>query len=121
MINVNIDEDLALDMLMNRLEHWIKDHDEDSKRIDKKLYEDMYDTYLESGAFDGGNFDPMMIVDNDYINYCEVIEPNDEDYETIDNIYKENGACDISESNCKGNRIESACEYKGETYYLIRY
>lgn len=121
MINVNIDECVALDLLMHRLEHWIKDHSEDSKEIDRELYEKMYDNYLECGAFDGGNFDPMNIVDNDYINYCEVIEPDDEDYEIINNIYEENGSCDISQSNCRGDRIESACAYKGKTYYLIRY
>lgn len=121
MITVKMDEDLALDMLMDRLEFWIKDHSETSKNIDRKLYEQMYQMYLESGCFESTEFDVMSIVDNDYINYCNVVEPGDEDYEKIDKLYKENGIGDISCENVSGNFIESAYEYDGETYYLIRH
>lgn len=122
MITVKMDEDIALDMLMNRLEFWIKNHSETSKNIDRHLYEQMYESYLESGAFESMEFDAMNIVDNDYVNYCHVVEPGDDDYEKIDKLYKENGIGDIScEDVSCGNFIESAYEYDGDMYYLIRY
>lgn len=120
MITVLIDEDKALDMLMDRLEYWIKNYDEDSKNIDRNLFEQMYQRSLEDGVFESVEFNPDYIVDNDYINYCQIIEPEDEEYDKINKIYQETGLCDISESTCWGF-LESAYEYQGKMYYLIRY
>ncbi len=110
---VKINEEMALDMLMERVNYWT---DEETTC---KLYEKMYENYVYGGCFDGGEFDVMVIVDNDYINYCSVISEGDEGYEDIKKLYDENGLTDIScESNNHGwNFIEA--EYNGS--FLVRY
>lgn len=87
---VRIDNDTALNMLMDRVEHWT---DDDTVC---RLYEMMYESYIEGGVFDGGEFDVMVIVDNDYINYCDVVSEGDEAYEDIKKLYDEQGCGDIS-------------------------
>lgn len=123
MIKVQIDEDKALDMLMDRLEYWIKDHDEVSKKIDRELFGQMYEAYLDCGAFESIEFDVMNIVDNDYVNYCQVIEPNenDEQYKKLNKLYDKQGLGDISGEEIDGNFIEAAYKYDGQNYFLIRY
>lgn len=113
MLNVKIDENTALNLLMDRVEFWTDDEDV------KKLYEQMYENYIFGGCFDGIDFDINLIVDNDYINYCKVICKGDAEYTEIDEIYKEQGLGDCScEAEKSGyNFIEA--EYKG--MYLVRY
>ena len=111
---VNIDNGMALDMLLDRLEHWTDDH------TTYRLYEAMYENYIDCGCFDGGDFDVMAIVDNDYVNYCDVISEGDEAYNNIKKLYEEEGCGDIScedELNHGYNFIEA--EYKGN--FLVRY
>ena len=110
---VNIDNDTALEMLLNRLRFWTDDDDVIA------LYEKMYENYIDSGCFDSREFDIMTIVDNDYINYCYVISPGDDCYEDIKAIYDREGITDISceEKNHGYNFIEA--EYNG--YFLVRY
>lgn len=110
---VNIDNGMALDMLLDRLEYWTDDH------TTYRLYESMYENYIDSGVFDGGEFDVMKIVDNDYINWCTVIDEDDEAYEDIKKLYDEEGCTDISceyELNHGYSYIEA--EYDG--CFLVR-
>lgn len=114
MIKVLIDENDALDLLMNRLSHWT---DDDTTHA---LYEAMYESYLDSGVFDCCEFDVMQIVDNDYVNYCDVIAPGDDAYDDIKKLYDLEGCTDIScekDLNNGYNFIES--EYNG--CFLVRY
>ena len=111
---VNIDNDMALEMLIERVKYWTDDDDV------IELYSKMYENYIDSGCFDGGEFDVMVIVDNDYINYCSVISEGDEAYEDIEKLYNENGCGDIScddELNHRYSYIEA--EYNGS--FLVRY
>lgn len=62
MINIKIDEYEALEMLMERLKYWTDDD------VTTRLFEGMYERYLNDGCFDGAEFDVMSIVDNDYVN-----------------------------------------------------
>lgn len=116
MIKVMIDENKALDMLMNRLcEFW---HIEPTGETETtyKLFERMYENYIYNGYFDGCEFDPMVIVDNDYVNYCRVIEEGDDEYEEIKAIFREN---DLGDCSCETNVcgfIEA--EYNGS--FLVR-
>ena len=87
---VNIDNSRAVDMLLERLEHWTDD------LTTYKLYEAMYEHYVDGGCFDGGDFDIMTIVDNDYVNYCDVVSEGDEAYEDIKALYDAEGLTDIS-------------------------
>lgn len=110
---VKIDEGLALDMLMNRVNYWTDDEEV------YHLYEAMYENYVYDGVFDGGEFDVMAIVDNDYVNWCNVISEGDEAYEDIKKLYDEQGCRDIScedELNHGYSFIEA--EYNG--YFLAR-
>ena len=110
---VNIDNSRAVDMLLERLEHWTDD------LVTYRLYESMYENYVDGGVFDGGNFDIMAIVDNDYVNWCTVISEGDEAYEDIKKLYDEQGCTDIScehELNHGYGFIEA--EYDGN--FLVR-
>lgn len=112
MITVQIDESDALDMLMERLEYWTKDKDT------KDLFEQMYSNYLENGLFDGCNFDVRIIVDNDYINYCSVIDDSDSNFEKIMELALA-GERDISCEDLGYSYIEAFDEDKG--LILVRY
>lgn len=87
---VNIDNDMAVEMLLERLEQWTDDI------TTYRLYESMYENYVNGGVFDGGEFNIMNIVDNDYVNYCDVISEGDESYDDIKKLYEEQGLGDIS-------------------------
>ena len=110
---VEIDNDTALDMLMDRLNHWTDDPDV------HRLYESMYENYIDGGCFEGGEFDVMAIVDNDYVNWCTVMSEGEDGYENIKKLYDEQGLGDIScedDLNCGYSYIEA--EYNG--YFLLR-
>ena len=112
---VNIDDDTALNLLLDRLSHWTDD------AITHELYRAMYENYIDGGVFENMEFDVMQIVDNDYINYCDVISPGDDEYTGIKLLYDLQGLGDIScekyEYNISYNFIEA--EYKG--HFLVRY
>lgn len=109
---VNIDNDMALEMLLDRLEYWTDDH------TTYRLYESMYENYIDNGCFEGGEFDVMAIVDNDYVNWCTVISEGDEAYEDIKKLYDEQGCGDISCDNEHGYGYIEA-EYNGS--FLVRW
>ena len=100
-INVRIDEDTALQMLNERVKFWTDDE------VKARLFETMYQYRLESGYFDGGEFDVMCIVDNDYINNCIVLYPDEPDYKKARKVYDEQGLGDCSCEDCVGNYIEA--------------
>jgi len=75
MITIRIEEEVALNMLMDRLSYWTDD------ATTTALYEAMYRSYLDEGMFDGDNFNVMNIVDNDYVNWCTIIEKGDDLYD----------------------------------------
>ena len=110
---VRIDNDTALEMLMDRVRHWTDDEDI------LKLYELMYADYIEGGVYDNGEFDVMQIVDNDYINWCTVLGEGDDAYEGIKELWDNNGAGDIScEDELNGGYSFIEAEYNG--YFLVR-
>lgn len=110
---VKIDNTRALDMLMDRLDHWTDDLDV------YRLYEEMYTNYIDGGCFDGSEFDVMAIVDNDYINWCTVISEGDACYNDIKKLFDENGCGDIScEHDLNNGYSYIEAEYNG--YFLVR-
>lgn len=113
MIKVNLDEEEAINMLVNRLvEYW---HPEQEV---VELFAKMYENYARNGIFENmEEFDPMDIVDNDFINWCQVIEKGDEDFKKVKSIYKKYGCCDVS---CKTvySFIEAASD--DESKFLVR-
>lgn len=113
MLNIKIDENKALEMLVDRVKVW-----KDNKEV-IKLFESMYENYIDNGVFEGVDFDPMVIVDNDVINYCSVVEVGDNYFEKIKKVYDEQGIGDCSCEDCEGNFIEAVND--DETMFLIRW
>lgn len=95
MLTVKIDELDALEMLNDRVAFWTDNETE------KDLFAIYYMDMIDGGAFDGAEFDPMMIVDNDYINLFSVMDdaelvkqfPDDEARE--DRIYARKGGFNL--------------------------
>lgn len=67
MVTVKISEDDLLDMLVARVKHWTDDP------FSIELYKEYYERLIDGGCFEGAELDPMVIVDNDYINYTTII------------------------------------------------
>lgn len=110
---VKIDEAMAVDMLLERLEYWTDDF------TTHKLYEAMYENYVWCGCFDGGEFDIMAIVDNDYVNWCTVISEGDDAYEDIKTLYERDGLGDISCEHDLNNGY-SFIEAEYDDSFLVR-
>lgn len=114
MITVRIDEETALEMLMERVEYWT-----DDVQV-RCLYRQMYESYLDCGCFDGSEFDTMKIVGNDYINYCEIVEEGDDDFEEIKAVYNNQGLGDCSCEGVGYDYIEAVDNYEIPTMFLMR-
>ena len=70
-ITVEIDEDTAIEMLVDRVKYWTDDNDT------IELFEQYYTNMVEGGCFDGGEFNVMSIVDNDYVNNTSITTRED--------------------------------------------
>lgn len=115
LITVKIDSDDVVEQLMNRLDYWTKDY------IAHELYEQMYENYAEDGLFDDIEFDVMKIVDNDWVNNCDIVAKGDEGYDKLLELYNEDGFGDIS-TETDYSYIEAAKEDKnGDLAFLVRW
>ena len=104
-----------VDMLVNRfIEYW-NDGKDDAVA---DLYRKMYENEVANGVFEGGKFNVMEIVDNDYVNYCDIISEGDEGFEEILNLYKE-GNYDIS-GDTNYSYIEAVDNEDSPTMFLVR-
>lgn len=115
MITVRIDEDTALEMLMERVEHWT-----DDTQI-QALYESMYQSYIDCGCFDDNEFNVATIVDNDFVNWCSIVRYGDDDFEKIKAIYDEQGIGDCSCEHDYFSFIEAVDDSENPTAFLMRY
>lgn len=114
MITVNIDENTLLEMLSDRVKAW-----RDGEIAD--LFVKMYENQIDSGCFEGCDFDPMVIVDNDVVNYCSVIEEGDSDFDKLLSLYK-NDDSDVScESFENGSYSFIEAVSDDEKLILVRY
>lgn len=109
---VKIDNDTLLEMLRERVESWT----DDTSTIE--LFVKMYDSYIWGGCFEGA--DIMEIVDNDYINWCSVIEQGDEEFDELLKIYNEQGLGDCSCETNYASYIEAVDDEDEPTAFLIR-
>lgn len=111
MITLKMNEEDVLDMLVNRvIEMWTTDSDI------IELFRRMYEEYVYGGVFESMEFDPMVIVDNDYVNNCNVLSPGEDYYDEIKAIYDEQGLGDCSREIDAYSYIEA--EYNG--LFLVR-
>lgn len=116
-IMVKMNKEDALNALVERVRYWT----DDEKEIG--LFEKMYDDYIWNGCFDGGEFDVMSIVDNDWVNYTAIIRPEDKDFEKVLALYKKDGLGDVSCEDFdyyKINFIESVDDEDNPTMFLVR-
>lgn len=111
---VKIEEEQALEMLVERVKFWTKD----TEIID--LYEKMYENYIYSGVFDGREFDINVIVDNDYINYTRIVSQGDEEFSELLQVYNENGIGDCSCETEICDYIESVDNEETPSIFLVR-
>ena len=112
MINIKLTEDTALNMLCDRVNYWTDDE------TTRELFYKMYENSIDSGCFEDCEFDPMIIVDNDYINYCQVVSA-DECPELVE-LYKA-GNYDISCENVGYSFIEAVDNEEEPALFLVRY
>lgn len=109
---VEMDNDEVVDLLMKRVRFWTQDE------TTLELFEKMYKNSVDWGIFEGGKLDVMDIVDNDYVNWCSVITPEDEDWDIVLNAYK-NGDRDISCETSSYGFVEAVTD--DESAALIRW
>ena len=117
MVKVLMDKEDALDLLIDRVKFWKKDDDV------VELFAKMYEGYLDGGIFENTEFDVNGIVDNDVINYCEVVSKGDDDFEKLLKVYQERGLGDVSEIDFdyyKISFIEAVDDEEDPTMFLIR-
>ncbi len=118
MIKVSISIDTALELFENRLDtvlNWWSDIEY------KKLYLDMYKTYLEQGIFENTELDVMEIVDNDVVNYCSIIHENYIDFRKLYKLYQQ-GYRDVSCEDFEEYSINYIEAYDDELKaFLVRY
>lgn len=119
---VTISNELALELLENRLDVALKLW---SNPDYKDLYMEMYENYIENGCWEGAeDFNPDVIVDNDIINYTDVITKDDEpeEYQKLLKLYKNDNydiSCGNDDLEHNFSFIEAVDEKHG--YILGRY
>ena len=114
--NVYVDNDVLYNLLVDRADYW---RDPDSETA--KLFYKMYEHYVDSGLFEGSEFDPMKIVDNDIVNWCSVVEKGEKDFDKLLELYHK-GEYDVSCEDFeeyKVSFIEAVSD--DEDLILIRY
>lgn len=111
---VRMNEETVIDMLVNRLSYWTDDADT------HELYRKMYTSYVEGGIYESCELDVMAIVDNDYVNYCDVVSEGDDAYEDIKQLFEQQGLGDIS---CEHdlNHGYSYIEAENNDSFLLRW
>lgn len=73
MVTLRIDEDDLLNMLMKRVGFWTDDEDT------CELFAQYYERMIDDGCFDGAELNIQSIVDNDYVNWFDVVSDDDID------------------------------------------
>lgn len=90
LVTVQMEDYELLDMLLDRLAYW-------GREDERELYEQMYQRRLDAGYFESGEFNISVIVDNDVVNYCEVIteEEHPQEFKQLLQLYHA-GIYDVS-------------------------
>lgn len=109
MITVKIDEADLLDMLVDRVGYWT----DDDEVIE--LYSKYYENMIYSGCFEDAELDINSIVDNDYANWCTVVDR--EEYEKDRTEYLRDNIKNFIEEN--QDLYEDKEDYLAELKYKI--
>lgn len=118
MVSVKLNEDFVVEALVDRVRFW-------TRSIEViELYRKMYENYVYNGLFDGIELDVNVIVDNDYVNYCDIIDEDREYFQEILEAYKKNGLGDCSTEFGSGygySFIEAVDDEDEPKTFLVRY
>jgi hypothetical protein len=118
-IMVKMRTDDLYNLFYDRLQRW---RNKDSK--DFKLFMKYYERCIDDGIFENMELDIMQIVDNDVVNWCDIIESDDEDFAKLLELYKEQGLGDVSceefPNRGKIGFIEEVDDEDEPTAFLIR-
>lgn len=71
MITVTIDDDILLNILIDRVTYWTDDS------YEQDLFRDYYRNLIDCGGFNNCELDINNIVDNDYVNNLAIISKED--------------------------------------------
>lgn len=90
-MTVTIDEEDFLELLMNQLKGWTTDE------TALELFKEMYEHAIDDGVFSSNKMTVAAIVNNDWLNYCDVIYKKDDEklYNRLMEFAK-NGQYDVS-------------------------
>lgn len=114
MISVKINENNLLDLLVKRVEYWTIDSDVIN------LFKSMYEREIDVGCFENINLDIKRIVDNDYVNCCDVVRKSQEEFKALEDIYIKRGlgvhSCESDIDVC----IEAVDNTCNPTMFLVR-
>lgn len=91
-MNIEIDDDVALQMLMNRVDEFDK-----PDRKEREAWEQFYKNRVSEYYYDGGKFDVNVIVDNDIVNYTAILDKSDFSKEVWAEINKAGAFTETSE------------------------
>lgn len=111
---VKIDNDTLLEMFNDRVSFW-------TDGTTAKLFEKMYENYIDEGCFDCAELNIMEIVDNDYVNWCRVVEEGEKEFNELLEVYKEQGIGDCSCEISWCGYIEAVDNEEDPTAFLIRF
>lgn len=102
-------EDYVL-LLMNRLDFW------KPTSIEKQLFEDYYTRLADEGLFDNTEDTVMQIVDNDYVNWMQVVSKGEDNYTDAKKLYEKEGLG----AYCDSFSIEAVDNESNPKHYLLR-
>ena len=106
---IEVDDDDLLDMFDERVGHWT-----DDKEV-AELYHQMYEHMIDEGVFEGQRINIMEIVDNDYVNWCDVIGYGDDGYDEVADAY------DAGDWETDQGTVEAEIEdSEGKHIFLVR-
>lgn len=74
-IHVTIDSDDMIEILCDRLQEWTNG----TFSPEYELFSQYYEMAVEEGYYDNSEFNPALIVDNDWVNYMSVITEDEFD------------------------------------------
>ena len=114
MVTIKIEESNLLEMLVERVKFW------DRSKSEMNLYKKMYESEIGTGCFEGAEIDVNLIVDNDVVNYCSIVEKGDVEFNKILQLYKEEGLGDISMESHYSS-IEAVDDEEEPKAFLVRY
>ena len=118
-IMVKMNKDDLYNLFYDRVKMW---REEGSPAFN--LFVKYYEKCIDDGLFEEMELDIMQIVENDIVNWCDIVEEGDKDFEKLLELYKKDGLGDVScedfEERGKIGFIEEVDDEENPTMFIIR-